>query len=91
MLFPHLTDYFGFFEHDELRVDGGVGYLIKFSQAFAAARISSRMVALFDNDTAGREAFNRASELPLPSNIKVLRLPDIALAESYPSVGLVNT
>lgn len=86
-LFPYLTDYFGFFEHDELRVDGGVGYLIKFLQAFAAARISSRMVALFDNDTAGREAFDRASALPLPSNIKVLRLPDIPLAKAYPSIG----
>jgi hypothetical protein len=87
VLYPHLTNYFSFFDHKELSVDGGAGYLVKFLQAFAAARISSRMVALFDNDTTGGEAYKRAKALPLPSNIKVLKLPNIDLAKSYPTVG----
>jgi hypothetical protein len=91
VLHPHLKDFFSFFDHKELSVDGGASYLVKFLQAFAAARISSRIVALFDNDTAGGEAYNRAKALPLPSNIKVLRLPDIELAKSYPSVGAQGT
>ncbi len=86
-MFPHLVDYFGFFEHGELKVDGGVGYLVKFLKAFAAARISTRMVALFDNDTVGSEAFRSAVALSLPPNISVLRLPEIELAKSYPSIG----
>jgi hypothetical protein len=45
-LYPHFTDYFGFFDHNELSVDGGASYLMKFLKAFAAARISTRMVAL---------------------------------------------
>ena len=46
ILFPHLVEYFAFFDHAELNVDGGVNYLVKFLQAFGAARISSRMVAI---------------------------------------------
>ena len=90
-LYPHLADYFGFFNHAELNVDGGTTYLVKFLQAFGAARISSRMVVLFDNDTAGLEALKRAQALKLPSNIKVLRLPDIKLARKYPTVGPQGT
>jgi hypothetical protein len=87
VLYPHLVDYFSFFDHMELNVDGGASYLVKFLRAFAAARISSRMVAIFDNDTAGREAFEAANELRLPRTIKVLRLPDTGLASAYPTIG----
>lgn len=87
ILFPHLVEYFGFFDHAELNVDGGASYLVKFLQAFGAARISSRIVAIFDNDTIGREAFEKAQELDLPENIKVLKLPDIEIARAYPSIG----
>lgn len=90
-LFPHLTAYFTFFEHTELSVDGGATYLVKFLKAFAAAGIQSRVVAIFDNDTIGSQAFAAASALDLPSNIKVLRLPDIEIARSYPTVGPQGT
>jgi hypothetical protein len=86
-LFPGVRDYFGFFEYEELRVDGGASYVTKFLRAFGGARISSRVVAVFDNDTAGREQFEIASSLPLPPNIKVMLLPDIDFARNYPSVG----
>src|SRR5947209_19699156 len=36
-LYPHLADYFGFFDHEELSVDGGANYLVKFLRAFGAA------------------------------------------------------
>ena len=35
---PELVDYFSFFNHSELSVDGGANYLVKFIKAFAAAR-----------------------------------------------------
>lgn len=86
-LYPELTDYFSFFDHDGISVDGGASYLVKFIRAFAAARMSSRIVAVFDNDAAGIEAYNDLVRLKLPTNIKVLKLPDIDLAKSYPTLG----
>jgi hypothetical protein len=87
VLFSHFRDYFGFFDYEELRIDGGAGYVTKFLRAFGGARISSKIVAVFDNDTAGCWEFEVAKALPLRPNIKAMRLPDIDLARSYPSVG----
>jgi hypothetical protein len=84
-LYPDLTNYFSFFDYDEHKVEGSASQLLKLLKAFASARISSRVVALFDNDTAGRESLNSA--LRLPPNITALKLPDIALAKAYPTIG----
>ncbi|HYO51878.1 HEPN/Toprim-associated domain-containing protein [Archangium sp.] len=87
VLFPERQDYFSFFNHAELSVDGGTTYLVKFLKAFAAARAPFRMVAVFDNDTTGLQAYRQVSTLRLPDNIIVVRLPDTELAKAYPTVG----
>ena len=87
VLFPDRKDYFSFFEHAELKVDGGAAYLVKFLKAFAAARTPLRLVAVFDNDTAGCQAHGQAKNLGLPDNMILLRLPDINLAKTYPTIG----
>lgn len=86
-LYPEVRDYFSFFDHRELNVDGGTSYLVKFLKAFAAARAPLHIVAIFDNDAAGIHAYTQTNALTLPSNIKALCLPDIKLAEEYPTVG----
>lgn len=86
-LFPERADYFSFFNHAELSVDGGTGYLVKFLKAFAAARAPLRLIAVFDNDTAGRQAHRQAGALGLPDNMMVVALPDIELARRYPTIG----
>lgn len=87
ILFPERQDYFSFFEHKELNVDGGASYLVKFLKAFAAARTPLRLIAIFDNDTAGRQAHQQAEILNLPDNIILFRLPDTQLARRYPTIG----
>ena len=87
VLFPEREDFFSFFEHKELNVDGGAAYLVKFLKAFAAARTPLRFVAVFDNDTAGRQAHRQATELGLPDNMILLQLPDTDLAKTYPTIG----
>ena len=86
-LYPYLTDYFAFFDYDGPKVDGGATYVVKFLRAFAAARIDTNIIAIFDNDAAGIDALNLAARLPLHVNIKVTRLPDIELAREYPTIG----
>ncbi len=60
---------------------------MKFLRAFSAARINTSILAVFDNDAAGVDAFNTASKLKLPDNIWVTKLPDIELARHYPTIG----
>jgi hypothetical protein len=86
-LYPYLTDYITFFDYTVPSVDGGASYLVKFLRAFAAARINTNILAIFDNDAVGVEAHEAASSAPLPDNIRVTRLPDIEIARWYPTIG----
>jgi hypothetical protein len=86
-MYPELVDYFSFFDHAEFSADGGTTYLVKFLRAFAGARMTARMVAVFDNDTAGIQAYEQALGLNLPANFIVTRLPDVEIARHYPTIG----
>ncbi len=86
-LYPHLSDYITFFDYEGARADGGASFVVKFLKAFAAARINTFILAIFDNDAAGGSAFKSASELTLPANIKCTMLPDTDLARNYPTIG----
>jgi hypothetical protein len=85
--YPHFLEFFGFFDHHELSVDGGAPFLVKFVKAFAAAKVSAEIIVIFDNDVAGREAARQLSKLKLPPNFTILTLPDIELARAYETIG----
>jgi hypothetical protein len=90
-LYPELADYVAFFDYENSNADGGASFVVKFLRAFAATRINTFILALFDNDAAGIEAFNAAKALALPTNIRVTKLPDIDFAKSYPTIGPQGT
>lgn len=89
LLYPHLAEYFHFFDFDGEggKVPGGAGPLAHLVRAFAAADVRHRVVALFDNDTAGRSAVNSLKLLPLPKTLEVRHYPDLELARNYPTIG----
>ena len=84
---PEVVDFFTFLDHSEFALDGGASFLVKFLKAFAAARVPANIVAVFDNDTAGLLALHDATALKLPGNIACIKLPDIELGRSYPTIG----
>ena len=71
----------------DFKIKLGCNFLLKFLKAVAAARTPVKIVALFDNDAAGRLELEKIKGLALPSNIRALCLPEIELARSYPTVG----
>lgn len=90
LLYPHLSDYFHFFEFtgtNNHRLGGGAGELAKLVQAFVAADVRHRILALFDNDTAARSSLAKLDLNALPKNISIRHYPDIELAQSYPTMG----
>lgn len=86
-LYPSVREMFSFFDHDTLSVDGGASFLLKFIKALSAARMPLRVIAIFDNDAAGRQEYERAERLAFSSNVTVMCLPDLDLARSYPTIG----
>jgi hypothetical protein len=86
-LYPHLSEFVSFLDHDQFAVAGGAGNLLNLLRGFAGAGVSNRVVALFDNDTAGSVQVARANAMMLPPNFRILQLPRLPLAEKYPTLG----
>lgn len=87
LLYPHLAEFFAFLDFDGMKVPGGAGFLAATVKAFAAAGIANRVIAVFDNDTAGHSAMRHLHALKLPDNIRVVPYPAIPLMRSYPTLG----
>jgi hypothetical protein len=87
LLYPHLTEFYSFMDFSTSNVAGGTGALVSNVRAFAGSGITNRVVALFDNDTAGQDAVRALLKTVLPRNIQILRYPDISIATSYPTIG----
>jgi hypothetical protein len=86
-LFPHLKDYYHFIDFNEYKVESSASALVKLITSFAAANVKHPIIALFDNDTAGLKEMKKLTSMTVPSNIKILRYPDIAIAKKYPTIG----
>ncbi len=87
LLRPELAEYISFMDFAAFKVEGGASFLANMVRSFAGAGIRDRIVAIFDNDTAGCSAQSGLLKHNLPVNIKVLRYPDIDLARKYPTRG----
>jgi hypothetical protein len=87
LLYPHLSAYYSFLDFDATRVPGGAGQLVSLVKGLAAAGIGNRIIAIFDNDSAARDAKRSLTQLRLPSNIAVLSYPDLEILRSYPTLG----
>lgn len=87
LLYPHLDAYYSFLDFESSRSPGGAGYLVSVVKAFAGAGITNRVIALFDNDTAAREAIRALGAITLPSNIVVRHYPELCMLRDYPTLG----
>jgi HEPN/Toprim N-terminal domain 1 len=90
LLYPHLLGYFSFMDL-AVRSPGGAGSLVHVVKSFAGAGIENRVIALFDNDTAGHAALSLLRDISLPQTMRILSYPDLALAALYPTAGPTGT
>jgi hypothetical protein len=87
-LYPEYEDLFQFADFDEFRIEGSASMLTKMVKTFAGVNIEQPIIALFDNDAAGRAEFEHLGAIgALPKNIKTMLLPNIEIAQSYPTIG----
>ena len=68
-------------------IAGGASALVHTLKAFVSAGIRNKMIAVFDNDTAARDALRAVDGVALPDNIRILTLPHLDLATNYPTIG----
>ena len=87
LLAPHLVGYINFLDFHGSNAAGGSGTLVNTVRAFAAAGVMNRVLALFDNDTAGRAAIRSLDRTRLPASLHIATLPDLELGRDYPTTG----
>ncbi len=87
LLRPHVASYFSFLEFDVVKIPGGVDRVGDAVRRFSAAGVANRIIAVLDNDTAGRAEQARLLSLKLPETVRVIRLPDVEYGLSYPTVN----
>jgi len=72
LLHPHLKDNYHFMNFNELSLNGSASYLVHTIKSFIGSGINNKIIALFDNDTAGLGEINNLKKIKIPDNIKVL-------------------
>jgi hypothetical protein len=87
VLYPHVQDFYSFVDFTASNLAGGAGALVSTIKAFVGSGIQNRTVALFDNDTAARDALRALSGVNLPGNIKIVQLSALDFAKEYPTIG----
>lgn len=87
LFYNHLKDYYHFMDFESSKYESNASRLVQTVKAFVGSGIQSKMIAIFDNDTASRQEMENLRKIKLPYNIKILRYPDTELARNYPTIG----
>lgn len=87
-LFPHVNDIFYFmdFELFGTKREGSTSALTNNIKTFIASKLKARIIAIYDNDTAGQFAkLKLLDDVKIPDNIKILNYPDMNCFNKYPT------
>jgi HEPN/Toprim N-terminal domain 1 len=84
---PDVSDFFYFVDMEEGYPFTGTGNLHRFCHGLASIQILNRVLVIYDNDAEGRSRAIETEVLNLPANMRVVRLPDLPIFESFPTLG----
>ena len=87
LLFPHMKKFYSFINFSEYKVQGSTNFLTHYLKAFIASGIQNRVIAIYDNDSAGKGEMITLSNISIPDNYRIMCLPDLDLASHYPTLG----
>lgn len=84
---PEIAHMFSYMDHATFGVPGGTPALVGLARSLAGAKISNRIIFLFDNDTAGHEGHQQFQRVNCPKHYQGIILPYLKSAEAYPTIG----
>lgn len=87
LLYPYMRKFYSFMNFSEYKVQGSTNFLTHYLKAFAASGIQNRVIALYDNDSAGLAELMDLERFHAPDNFRIMHLPDNDLAKTYPTLG----
>lgn len=87
LLRPHISDFFDFIDMEEGYPFSGTGNVFRFVQGLISISVQNKVLVLFDNDAEGTWNAKRCAALNVPTNMRILTLPDVHDFEAFPTVG----
>ncbi|MBE5841957.1 MAG: hypothetical protein E7304_11210 [Butyrivibrio sp.] len=87
VLYPDMSKYYSFIDFSTYDVQGSTNYLSHYLKAFVAAGIENRIIALYDNDSAGLAEIKNFEKMTFPDNVRIMHLPDLDFCVEYPTIG----
>jgi hypothetical protein len=87
LLFSDMIDYFSFLDFESSKAPGGAGQLVNYIKALSGAKITDKIIAIFDNDSAAWDALRTLPTGTLPKNIRFTTYPNYSYLNSYPTIG----
>lgn len=87
LLYPYMSKFYSFMDFSTFNVQGSTNFLTHYLKAFISARIENKIIALYDNDSAGLAEIESLKTIKIPQNVRVMHLPDIDIAKHYPTKG----
>jgi hypothetical protein len=87
VLRPEIADFLYFVDMEEGYPFTGTGNLYRFSQGLVAIGVENRVIVLYDNDLEGSLRFRDTRALNLPSNMRVIHLPNLSELTRFRTVG----
>lgn len=87
ILYPYMAKFFSFINFSDYNVQGSTNFLTHYFKLFAAAGIQNRIIALYDNDSAGLAELIALENINIPNNFRAIHLPDLKLTSNYPTLG----
>ena len=87
VLRPEIADFFHFVDMEKGYPFTGEGNLHRFCQGLVSMGIENNLVVVYDNDAAGVDGYKKSSQLSLPKNMRVIRLPDCKSLCQFDTTG----
>jgi hypothetical protein len=87
LVFPDVADFFDFIDMSEHYPFTGTGSLTNFCKGLARIGIQNKVLVVFDNDTAGREAMDSLKDVPMPQHMRLTTLPDMDRLRRFRTLG----
>lgn len=87
ILYPYMAKFYSFINFSDYKVQGSTNFLTHYFKVFIASGIQNRIIALYDNDSAGLSELVDLEKMVLPDNFRAMHLPDLSLANDYPTLG----
>ncbi|WP_020695467.1 HEPN/Toprim-associated domain-containing protein [Reyranella massiliensis] len=87
ILRPHIADFFDFVDMEEGYPFSGTGNLFRFVQGLISISVQNKVLVVFDNDAEGIANYKRCRELNVPSNMSILKLPDLPSFSTFETIG----